>query len=54
MEAWPCRRECGGHDPAKKRICCAGATCFVGKLCTFSLLRDNVWYIGPEKFMKKL
>ena len=37
MEAWPCRQECRGHDPAKK-ICCADAACSVDKLRTNPLL----------------
>ena len=39
MEAWPYRRECRGHDPAKKRICCTDETCSIGKVCTYTLLR---------------
>ena len=32
MKAWPYRRECRGHDPAKKIICCTDAACSVGKV----------------------
>ena len=39
MEAWPYRRECRGHDPAKKRICCTDEACSIGKVCTYTLLR---------------
>ena len=38
MEAWPYSRDCRGHDPAKKRICCTDAACPVGKVCTYTLL----------------
>ena len=37
LEAWPYRRECRGHDPAKKRICCTDAACSAGKVCTYTL-----------------
>ena len=29
MEAWTHRRECRGHDPAKKRSCCTDVACSV-------------------------
>ena len=38
MKAWPYRRECGGHDPAKKN-CCTDEACSIGKVCTNPLLR---------------
>ena len=46
MEAWPCGRECRGHDPAKKKE--SDVACSVGKLCTYTLQ-----YIGHERNMKK-
>ena len=45
MKAWPYRRECRGHDPAKKRICCTDEACSIGKVCTNPLLKDSVQYI---------
>ena len=36
-EAWPYRRECRGHDPAKKESVRAGVACTVGKVCTCTL-----------------
>ena len=38
MKARPYRRECRGHDPAKKRICCTDAACSVGKVYRYTLL----------------
>ena len=38
MKAWPYRRECRGHDPAKK-ICYTDEVCTFGKVCTIPLLR---------------
>ena len=38
VKAWPYKRECRGHNPAKKRICCTDAACSVGKVCTYTLL----------------
>ena len=38
MKAWPYRRECRGHDPAKKRICCTDEACSIGRVCTYTLL----------------
>ena len=52
MEAWLYRRECRGHDPAKKRICCADVACSVGKLC-LHIVKDSVQNIGHERNMKK-
>ena len=39
MEAWPYRRECRGHDPAKRRISCTDEACSIGKVCTYTLPR---------------
>ena len=39
MKAWPYRRECRGHDPAKKRICCTDEACSIGRVCTNPLSR---------------
>ena len=39
MKAWPYKRECRGHDPAKKRICCTDEACSIGKVFTNPLLR---------------
>ena len=37
LEAWPYRRECRGHNPAKKSVTTEVA-CSVGKFCTYTLL----------------
>ena len=34
---WPYRRECRGHNPAKKSVR-SGAACTVGKACSYTQL----------------
>ena len=38
MKAWPYRRECRGHDTAKKNLL-GDEACSIGKVCTNPLLR---------------
>ena len=39
LEAWPYRRECRGHNPAKKESVRTGAACSVGKACTCTRIK---------------
>ena len=48
LEAWPCRRERRGHDPATRSLFKAGVACAVGKVGTCTQLNDSVQYIGSR------
>ena len=48
LEAWPYRRECSGHNSAKKESVRAGVAFAVGKVCTCTQLNDSVQYTGSR------